>query len=222
MGSLTARVLAAIALVAVIVLLIGAALRNDGEPDVVMAADEPGEAASQPSSSEPASEASTTTEAREPIEPLPVIRPVPALIDDEQWFNTDHATLEDILDANEVVIIQFWTFSCHNCKATLPHLQALYDDFADDGLEIVGVHAPEFGFEKDPDRVVEAMSDLGVTWPVTLDQDKRSFHAWQPGRTGYWPRLFIVDGDRQIRFDHIGEGKYDEMRAAVEQLLDAA
>ena len=101
----------------------------------------------------------------------------------------------------------------------MPHLQSLYDDYADDGLEIVGIHAPEFSFEKDHDNVVAAMDDLGVVWPVTLDQEKRNFHRWQDGPTGYWPRMYVVDGDRNIRFDHIGEGAYDELGDVVESLF---
>ena len=95
----------------------------------------------------------------------------------------------------------------------------MYEGHRDRGLGIAGIHSPEFSYERDVDNVVAAIADLGVDWPVTLDQDKRNFHRWQEGRTGYWPRTYVIDSDGNIRFDHIGEGNYDELREVVEALL---
>ncbi len=117
--------------------------------------------------------------------------------------------------------MQFWTFGCYNCKNTLPHLQALYADYGDLGMEIVGVHSPEFDREKDPEAISAAAADLGVTWPIALDTNKRNFFAWQ-GSPAYWPRTFVVDQDGRIRFDRIGEGAYDELERTVATLLSQA
>ena len=92
---------------------------------------------------------------------------------------------------------------------------------SDAGVEIVGVHAPEFSFEADVDNIVEAAADLGVTWPIALDTDKRNFHRWQEGPTGYWPRVYLIDEDNQIRLDQRGDGAhhYRRLYGYVERLL---
>ena len=118
-------------------------------------------------------------------------------------------------------MVQFWTFGCHNCKNTLNALSRLYADFGDRGVEIVGVHSPEFSYEADVDNIIEAAADLGVTWPIALDTHKRNFHRWQEGPTGYWPRVYVIDADNQIRFDRRGDGAatYQELYETVERLL---
>ena len=122
----------------------------------------------------------------------------------------------------KVVAVQFWTFGCSNCTATIPHMRELYRKFQGQGFEIVGIHAPEFGFEADVDNIERAADDLGVTWPIVLDTDKRTFHSWQEGPTGHWPRIYLLDRDGHIRYDHIGEGRYDQIDAAVQALLAEA
>ena len=158
--------------------------------------------------------ASEMSQAAVPIDDL---GPAPDLVDIEGWFNTDATSLESAL--GDVTIVQFWTFGCFNCKNTLPHLQTLYAQHREQGLEIVGVHAPEFGYEADAASVHQAIGDLGVTWPVALDTSKVNFHAWQPGTTSYWPRTYVVDQAGHIRFDHIGEGAYDQLADVVTRLL---
>ncbi len=226
------RALAAIALGAVVALVAVNVLRSDDAEPVGVSAVAPPES-TQPTDSSDSTERTGGTEAspapstgaEQPSpEAPPVIRAVPELTGNESWFNSEgrdpeEIAIEEIYSANQATIVQFWTFGCRNCKATLPHLQALYDDHRDSGLEIVGIHAPEFSFERDPDNVAEAITDLGIEWLVTLDQDKRNFHRWQEGRTGYWPRTYVIDSDGNIRFDHIGEGSYDELRSVVEALL---
>ncbi|MEM9134621.1 MAG: redoxin domain-containing protein [Actinomycetota bacterium] len=133
------------------------------------------------------------------------------------WINTDAESF-DAFDG-QVRIVQFWTFSCHNCTATLPYLQDIYATYQPEGLEIIGVHAPEFEFERDPVAVEEATVDLGVTWPVALDTEKRNFRSWQPGRR-FWPRTFVIDQEGEIRFNHIGEGRYDDLEATVAYLIE--
>ncbi len=148
---------------------------------------------------------------------LPVLRPAPDLVELDGWLQTDAAALEDY--RGRVVVLQFWTFSCRNCKATIPNLQEIYASYGRHQVEIVGVHAPEFGFEEDPEAILAAAADLGVTWPIALDTAKRNFHSWQEGRTAYWPRTYVIDPEGLIRFDHIGEGKYDELADAVAALV---
>jgi thiol-disulfide isomerase/thioredoxin len=140
------------------------------------------------------------------------------LIDVDGWLQSDVTSLEEL--RGQVVAVQFWTFGCSNCKATLPHLQALYDEFGGGDFEIVGVHAPEFSYEAEVDNIVAAAADLGVTWPIVLDPTKHTFHAWQEGSRAFWPRIYLLDRDGHVRYDHIGEGRYDEIEAAVRALLD--
>ena len=137
------------------------------------------------------------------------------------WLNTDAASLEEIRAANRLTVVQFWTFGCRNCKNTLDALGRLHADFRDQGLEVVGVHSPEFSYEADVDNIIEAAADLGVVWPIALDTDKRNFHRWQEGNIGYWPRVYVIDGDNQIRFDRTGDGRatYEQLYETVERLL---
>jgi thiol-disulfide isomerase/thioredoxin len=147
---------------------------------------------------------------------LPILRAAPALQDLDGWLQTDISSLDEL--RGSVVVLQFWTYSCSNCKATIPYLQDLYRTYQADGLEIVGVHAPEFEFEKDTDSILEAARRLGVTWPIALDTNRRNFRSWQGG-PAYWPRTYVIDQNGQIRFDHIGEGAYEELDQAVATLL---
>ena len=148
---------------------------------------------------------------------LPDRGPHPELIDIDGWLQSDVTSLEEL--EGKVVAVQFWTFGCSNCKATLPHMQELYQKYADQGFEIVGIHAPEFEYEAEVANIEEAAAELGVTWPIALDPTKRTFHSWQEGPTAHWPRVYLLDRDGHIRYDHIGEGRYAETDAAVQALL---
>jgi thiol-disulfide isomerase/thioredoxin len=139
-----------------------------------------------------------------------------AFTDLDGWLQTDIAGLDDL--RGQVVIVQFWTFGCYNCKNTIPYLQDIYAKHKDSGLEIVGVHAPEFDYEREPEAILAAAQDLGVTWPIALDTQRRNFRAWQ-GSPAYWPRTYVLDQDGLLRFDHIGEGAYEELEQTVAALL---
>jgi thiol-disulfide isomerase/thioredoxin len=141
----------------------------------------------------------------------------PSLRDIDGWLQSDVSSLEEL--RGTVVAVQFWTFACSNCKATLPHMQELRAKYRDQGFEIVGVHAPEFEFEADVDNIVEAAAELGVTWPIVLDTAKQTFHSWQDGSRAFWPRVYLLDRQGHVRYDHIGEGRYAEIDAAVAALL---
>ncbi|MEK6902708.1 MAG: thioredoxin family protein [archaeon] len=116
----------------------------------------------------------------------------------------------------KVVIVDFWTYSCINCIRTQPYLNAWYDQYADKGLVIVGVHTPEFEFEKKYENVQKAVEDEKINYPVVLDND---FQTWRAYKNQYWPRKYLIDADGFIRFDHIGEGAYEETEMEIQQLL---
>lgn len=139
------------------------------------------------------------------------------LVDLDGWLQTEAAQFSDF--DGTVRVVQFWTFGCINCKNTLENLRALYDEFEPRGLEVIGVHAPEFDFEADPAAIAQAAIDLDVNWPIALDTEKTNFRAWQPGRR-FWPRTFVLDRAGNIRFDRIGEGAYDELNATVAWLIE--
>ena len=155
-------------------------------------------------------------------EPIPVLGQADTLTDLDGWLNTDATSLEEIRAENELTIVQFWTFGCYNCKNTLEALTQIYADFGNRGVEIIGVHAPEFSYEADVDNIISAAAELGVTWPIALDTDKRNFHRWQEGPTAYWPRVYLIDGDNQIRLDKRGDrsSNYALLYEYVERLLD--
>jgi thiol-disulfide isomerase/thioredoxin len=176
---------------------------------------------------DPAAVGSTTTEPRtesavtsatETIagDPLPDLGPAPELLQLDGWLQTDIDSLEDL--RGKVVVVQFWTFGCHNCKATLPNLKALYAEHQGEKFEVVGIHSPEFDYEKDPEAIAAAAGELGVTWPIALDTTKRTFFHWQKS-PAYWPRTYVLDREGHIRFDHIGEGAYEELNETVATLL---
>ena len=159
-----------------------------------------------------------------PLDEIPFLGEADTLTGLDGWLNTDANSLEEIRAANKVTVVQFWTFSCSNCKNTIPALQNLYADYGDRGLEIVGVHAPEFSFEAEVDNIVDAAANLGVTWPIALDTEKRNFHRWQEGPTGYWPRVYLIDEDGQIRLNSRGDrdSVYAELHEFVGRLLEEA
>jgi len=116
----------------------------------------------------------------------------------------------------KVVLVDFWTYSCINCIRTLPHINDWYQKYADKGLVIVGVHSPEFEFEKNYDNVKAAVQRLGITYPVLLDS---AHGTWDAYGNQYWPRDYLIDADGYIRHDHIGEGGYDQTEKAIQSLL---
>jgi thiol-disulfide isomerase/thioredoxin len=167
---------------------------------------------------EPPVTALTTAEQPTATTAPPMLGQALTLSDLDGWLQADFAGLDEL--RGQVVIVQFWTFGCYNCKNTLPYLQDIYADYHDAGLEIVGVHSPEFDYEREPEAILSAARDLGVTWPIALDTNKHNFFAWQ-GSPAYWPRTYVLDQDGLIRFDHVGEGKYDELEQTVAALLGA-
>ncbi len=130
------------------------------------------------------------------------------------YINTNATKLSDL--KGKVVLVDFWTYSCINCIRTLPYLVDWNHKYSDKGLVIVGVHSPEFEFEKNIDNVKQAVTRFGIKYPVLLDNDHGTWNAFQ---NSYWPRKYLVDSDGYIRYDHIGEGGYVETENAIKNLL---
>lgn len=133
------------------------------------------------------------------------------------WINSPPLSLMQL--KGKVVLVDFWTYSCINCLRTLPYLEKWYADYKDDGLVIIGVHTPEFEFEKDPKNVAEAASRLGVLYPVAQDND---YKTWQAYHNHYWPAHYLIDQNGHVRMIHFGEGGYAETENAIRQLLGKA
>ena len=131
-----------------------------------------------------------------------------------QWFNSQPLLLESL--RGKVVLIDFWTYSCINCLRTLPYLTRWDETYRDDGLVIVGVHTPEFAFERDPANVRAAIAELGIKYPVALDPEFATWDAWS---NRYWPAEYFVDRQGHVRFAHFGEGAYEEKEAVIRRLL---
>jgi len=139
----------------------------------------------------------------------------PELIAKGPWLNTEQSfSMEDL--EGKVVLVDFWTYSCINCVRTIPHLRELYDKYEQYGLEIIGVHSPEFPFERNVDNVAKAIDELNIDWPVVLDND---FSQWNAYNNRYWPAQFFIDGKGEIRYFHFGEGGYDEEEQVIRTLL---
>jgi thiol-disulfide isomerase/thioredoxin len=130
------------------------------------------------------------------------------------WLNSEPLTAEGL--RGRVALVDIWTYSCVNWLRTLPYVTAWADRYRDHGLVVVGVHCPEFGFERDLDNVRHATRELGVDYPVVIDND---FAIWQSLGNRYWPALYLVDRDARIGFHHFGEGNYEETEQAIQQLL---
>jgi thiol-disulfide isomerase/thioredoxin len=131
-----------------------------------------------------------------------------------EYINTKSISLDDLKD--KVVLVDFWTYSCINCIRTIPHLNEWYDKYSDKGLVIVGIHTPEFEFEKNSDNVKSAVQKFGIKYPVLQDNDKET---WNEYENRYWPRKYLIDDEGYIRYDHIGEGAYNETEKVIQALL---
>src|SRR5919202_200655 len=130
------------------------------------------------------------------------------------YINTKPINLKDL--KGKVVLVDFWTYSCINCIRTIPYLVDWNEQYADKGLVIVGVHTPEFEFEKNIDNVKAAVQKYGIKYPVLQDNDKGTWDAYQ---NRYWPRKYLIDNEGYIRYDHIGEGGYAETEKVIQSLL---
>ena len=156
----------------------------------------------------------------EPIPPTPEIVTPPGVYTAPefrgivQWINSDPLTMEEL--RGNVVLIDFWTYSCINCQRTLPYIRDWHDKYGEMGLVVVGVHAPEFQFEHKEENVRQAVADQDVTWAVAMDN---GFQTWRAYQNRWWPHKFLIDQQGTIRFHHIGEGAYRETELHIRNLL---
>lgn len=163
-----------------------------------------------------ASNAMVRTVAAEPVT-LPVEGTLPSLDGAVQWLNSAPLSAQAL--RGKVVLIDFWTYSCINCLRTLPYVKAWAEKYRDQGLVVIGVHAPEFAFERDIGNVKKAVKDLGVTYPVAIDNN---YAIWRGFNNQYWPAHYFIDAQGRVRYHHFGEGNYAESERVIQQLLREA
>jgi cytochrome c biogenesis protein CcdA/thiol-disulfide isomerase/thioredoxin len=133
------------------------------------------------------------------------------------WLNSPPLSSEAL--RGKVVLINFWTFACINCQRAIPYVRAWAEKYKDQGLVVIGVHAPEFAFERKVDNVKRAVTDLGLHYPIAIDND---FAIWRSFSNQYWPANYFIDAQGRIRFHHFGEGEYERSEQVIRQLLDEA
>jgi cytochrome c biogenesis protein CcdA/thiol-disulfide isomerase/thioredoxin len=150
---------------------------------------------------------------------LPDYGAAPDFTDTQEWFNTrgeQPLSIARLTGQDRVVLIDFWTYTCINCIRTLPYLKAWDAEYRDDGLTIVGVHSPEFAFEKDAGNVADAIGDYGIRYPVVQDNE---LGTWSAFANQYWPAKYLIDAEGHVRYVHFGEGDYEQTEAAIRALL---
>lgn len=140
----------------------------------------------------------------------------PEIVGIANYLNTTPEELSKEMEG-KVVLYDIWTYSCINCIRTLPYITAWDDKYSDQGLLIVGIHSPEFEFEKDPENVKMAIEKHGIDYPILLDND---METWKAFENRYWPRKYIADHEGYLRYDHIGEGRYQETEKIIQKLLE--
>jgi len=130
------------------------------------------------------------------------------------WINSKPLTMDQL--KGKVVLIDFWSYTCVNCLRTLPYLKAWHEKYAKNGLVIIGVHSPEFSFEKDVESVRKAVKELGIEYAVAVDSDMETWNAFS---NGYWPAKYIINQDGYVAYLHFGEGAYGQTEAAIQEQL---
>ena len=143
--------------------------------------------------------------------------PMPSLNGAVQWLNSPPLTAESL--KGKVVLVDFWTYSCINCLRALPYVKAWADKYRDQGLVVIGVHAPEFAFERDIDNVASEAKKLGVDYPIAIDNN---YSIWKAFNNQYWPAHYFIDAKGEIRYEHFGEGEYPQSERVIQELLKQA
>ena len=196
--------------------------------EATAATDDPAAETDDPAVDADESDAETDDSSQVAVEPTPTpVLPEPDRSGDEPlapelrntgaWINSEPFTLES--RRGEVVLIDFWTFSCVNCIRTLPYLKSWHDKYADSGLVLLGVHAPEFEFEHVLENVQEAVDEFGLLYPIVQDNERGT---WRAFRNRFWPAKYLIDRDGYIRYTHFGEGRYAETEQWIRKLLEEA
>jgi thiol-disulfide isomerase/thioredoxin len=147
--------------------------------------------------------------------PSPLIgKPLAEFQSIQSWLNTEPLNTKAL--KGNVVLIQFWTLGCINCQRTLPYLVQWHQRYANRGLKMIGVHTPEFAYERDLSNIQRALQRYKITYPVAVDNQLQTWKAYQ---NRYWPRLYLTDRQGIIRYDHIGEGAYETTEARIQKFL---
>ncbi len=146
---------------------------------------------------------------------LPALFNAPEISGLSHWINSEKINSMKEL-RGKVILVDFWTYSCFNCINTFPHVQAWHEKYAKDGLVVLGIHAPEFQFERKLTNVKQAVKKHGLTFPIALDN---GFKLWRAYRNRYWPAFYLIDKNGVVRYTHFGEGRYRETEAAIASLL---
>lgn len=149
-----------------------------------------------------------------PIARLPNGKPLPEFTGIQEWLNSPPLTIDDL--KGNVVLIHIWTFACINCQRTLPYVVKWHQTYAARGLKVVGIHTPEFPFERDINQIKAALGKHRITYPNAVDNQHKMWVAYE---NEYWPHLFLADRRGMIQYDHIGEGAYDKTEQKIRQLL---
>jgi cytochrome c biogenesis protein CcdA/thiol-disulfide isomerase/thioredoxin len=142
---------------------------------------------------------------------------MPSLSGAVQWLNSPELSAESL--RGKVVLVDFWTYDCINCQHTLPYVKDWAKKYEKDGLVVIGVHTPEYGYERIIDNVKDQVKQLGITYPVAIDNN---YAIWRNFDNQYWPAHYLIDAKGQVRYSHFGEGRYDEQEKMIRQLLDEA
>jgi thiol-disulfide isomerase/thioredoxin len=135
----------------------------------------------------------------------------------ETWLNSGPLTLSAL--RGKVVLVDFWTYTCINCIRTLPYVKSWHEKYKDQGLVVVGVHTPEFSFERPTANVQGAIKRFGITYPVAQDN---GYQTWDAYRNMYWPAFYLIDKRGQVIYSHFGEGRYRETEAQIQRALAQA
>jgi thiol-disulfide isomerase/thioredoxin len=130
------------------------------------------------------------------------------------WLNSTPLSINDI--KGSVVLVQIWTFGCINCQRTLPYITKWHQQYASQGLKVIGVHTPEFAFERDVNNIKKALRQHKITYPVAVDNEYKTWNAYD---NQYWPHLFLADRQGILQYDHVGEGAYEKIEQTIRQLL---
>ena len=141
---------------------------------------------------------------------LPIKREAPELVGIQDWINSEPLTLKEL--RGKVVFVDFWTYTCINCIRTFPHLSEWHRKYKDSGFVLLGVHSPEFNFEKKKENVVKEVRKYGLEYPIALDNDHETWNAFQ---NRYWPAEYLIDVNGNIRYHHFGEGRYAEIESEI-------
>jgi thiol-disulfide isomerase/thioredoxin len=148
-------------------------------------------------------------------EPLKAIDRYTEFVNPSGFVNSEPFTMADYI-GKKIILVEFITYSCINCQRTFPYMQEWYETYAKDGLLVIGIHTPEFSYEKDRDNVIAAIQKEGITFPIVQDNE---YATWKAYQNRFWPHRYVIDYDGNVVFDHIGEGAYAETEAVIQKLL---